>query len=558
MDPLISFQNLTFTYRDKERPALRHLAGQIHEGSLVVIMGHGGAGKSSLCYSLNSLVPRFFRGRYEGRVVVAGQEVASRKVAEMSRWVGLVLQDFEAQLFSTNVELELAFGPESLCLPRAEVERRVKRYLLTMGLEPFRRREPATLSGGQKQRLAIASVLALEPRVLALDEPTTDLDPQGREEILDRVRGMVGEGRTFLIVDHDPELAVAADQVWMMRDGELAFQGPPGQVLTDSSLLGSCGVRPLPTVQLFSAMNWPGRPLTVEDGVSLIQRDNLARVRVNEPSPAPFTGKAGAVVLETEGLEYIYPHQGVPALRGVDLAIREGEFVAILGQNGSGKTTLAKHLNGLLKPTTGQVAIHGKPTSFYSHREMARTVGHVFQNPDHQIFCRTVGEEVGFGLRLLGEDQRTIESRVLEALEAVGLQGYEEAIPFTLTRGDKQRVAVASVLAARPEVMVLDEPTTGLDYPQQRGMMEMLRRLHGRGHTIIVITHSMWVAAEYARRTVVMKDGRVLLDGPTRWAFAQENRLAEASLRPPAVVRLSNRLGARALTVEEMVQELKG
>jgi energy-coupling factor transport system ATP-binding protein len=241
----------------------------------------------------------------------------------------------------------------------------------------------------------------------------------------------------------------------------------------------------------------------------------------------------------------------------VNLAIREGEFVAILGQNGSGKTTLAKHLNGLLKPTAGQVAIHGKPSSLYSHREMARTVGHVFQNPDHQIFCRTVGEEVGFGLKLLGEDQRTIESRVSEALEAVGLQGYDEAIPFTLTRGEKQRVAVASVLAARPEVMVLDEPTTGLDYPQQRGMMEMLRRLHARGHTIIVITHSMWVAAEYAWRTVVMKDGRVLLDGPTRWAFAQENRLAEASLRPPAVVRLSNRLGARALTVEEMVQELK-
>jgi energy-coupling factor transporter ATP-binding protein EcfA2 len=202
--------------------------------------------------------------------------------------------------------------------------------------------------------------------------------------------------------------------------------------------------------------------------------------------------------------------------------------------------------------------VRGRRTTEYSHRELARWVGYVFQNPDHQIFARTVREEVGFGLNVLGEDPRTIERRVAEALDTVGLQGYEEKIPFALTKGERQRVAVASVLTVQPQVIILDEPTTGLDYPYQQNMMEMLKRLNQRGHTIIIITHSMWVAAEYAKRTIVMKDGLVLSDGPTRVIFSDEARLAEASLQPPSLVRLSNWLGTQALTVEQMIRELKG
>jgi len=247
----------------------------------------------------------------------------------------------------------------------------------------------------------------------------------------------------------------------------------------------------------------------------------------------------------------------VEALQGIDLSIREGEFIAILGQNGSGKTTLAKHFNGLLQPSSGRVLLRGRPTRGYSHRELAREVGYVFQNPDHQIFARTVQEEVGFSLKMLGENTRTIEKRVAEALEVVQLQGYEHRVPFTLTKGDRQRVAVASVLAARPAVVILDEPTTGLDYRQQCNIMEMLKGLNSRGHTVIIITHSMWVAAEYAERTMVMKEGRVLSDGPTRAVFADETRLAEAALRPSSVMSLSNWLGTQGLTVQQVVKELQ-
>ncbi len=558
MSTAISIENLTFTYREGHRPALQNVQGQIENGTFVVVMGHGGAGKSSLCCALNGLIPNFFRGKYQGRVLVQGQEVARHKVAEMSRTVGLVLQDFEAQLFSTNVELEIAFGPENHCLPRSEIERRIQRYLAFIGLERLRQREPATLSGGQKQRLAIGSVLALEPKVLVMDEPTTDLDPQGREEVLSIAGRIREEGRMLLIVDHEPETAAWADKVLLMRDGQVMTQGSPFEILLDMPLLKSCGIKPLPLIELFESMGWPGRPLTLETAFELIQKHNLAEPRKLKFTEVPSTHAKGTPILRADRLKYIYPTDQIEALRGIDLCIWEGEFIAILGQNGSGKTTLAKHFNGLLKPTSGCMSLQGKLTTEYTHRELARRVGYVFQNPDHQIFSKTVKDEVGFSLKMLGEDPKTIERRVAEALEVVGLQGYEEKVPFSLTKGERQRVAVASVLAVRTQVIILDEPTTGLDYGHQRNMMEMLKSLNRSGHTVIIITHSMWVAAEYTERTIVLKDGCILSDGPTRLVFADEALLARTSLRPSSLVQLSNRLGTQGLTVDQMVQELGG
>ena len=557
MSLAVSIEDLTFTYRGNERPTLQNIQGQIEDGTFVVVMGHGGAGKSTLCCSLNALVPKFFRGKYRGRILAKGREVALHPVSEMSRLVGLVLQDFEAQLFSTNVELEMAFGPENHCLPREEIERRIERYLSFVRLEKLRNREPATLSGGQKQRLAIGSVLALEPWILVMDEPTTDLDPLGREEVLSVAKSIREEGRMLLVVDHEPETAATADQVWLMRNGQVVSQGSPLEILVDVTKMESCGIKTLSTVELFRAMGWPGNPMTVDAAIQLIQKHHLTRRRELKAKTASSVSLKGSSILKAEELRYTYPKYYVEGLRGIDLFIQEGEMIAILGQNGSGKTTLAKHFNGLLKPSSGRMWVQNKSTTEYSHRELARWVGYVFQNPDHQIFARTVAEEVGFGLKMQSETPKTIEKRVAEALEVVGLQGYEQKGPFALTKGERQCVAVASVLAAQPRVIILDEPTTGLDYRHQRNMMEMLKRLNRYGHTIIIITHSMWVATEYANRTIVMKDGRILLDGPTRAIFSNENRLAEASLCPPSLVRLSNWLGTEALTVQQMVQELK-
>ncbi|MBA4391936.1 MAG: cobalt ABC transporter ATP-binding protein [Desulfobacca sp.] len=556
MSSAVSIEDLTFTYADKEKPALKQIRSRIEKGSLVAILGHGGAGKSSLCYALNALIPRFFRGSYQGRVVIFGQEVGQQTVAQMSNQVGLVLQDFEAQLFSTNVELEMAFGPENHCLPRLEIEQRLHHYLEVIGLESLRQRQPATLSGGQKQRLAIGSILAMEPEILVLDEPTTDLDPKGASDVLDLAQNLRRKGRTLLMVTPEPELALEADQVWLMHEGEIIAQGPPTEIFTNLSLLERSGVKLPSFLALFQALGWPGRPLTLEQALSLINVHQLitkknqdVQPRLSEPTPGPL-------FIQGLGLVYGYPLTEDKVLKGIDLTIREGEFIALLGQNGSGKTTLAKHFNGLLKPEAGSLLIEGKPIGAYSHKDLARKVGYVFQNPDHQIFGRTVEEEVGFGLKVLGVDVKTIQKRVQEVLEIVGLQGYDKKVPFTLTKGERQRVAVASVLAAQPKVIILDEPTTGLDYEHQVSIMELLTALNQKGHTILIITHSMWVATEYARRTIILKEGSILLDGPTRSVFANESKLAEASLAPPPIVQLSNLLGTQALTLKQMIEEL--
>jgi energy-coupling factor transport system ATP-binding protein len=244
----------------------------------------------------------------------------------------------------------------------------------------------------------------------------------------------------------------------------------------------------------------------------------------------------------------------VVALEGVDLTVRRGEFLAVLGQNGSGKTTLVKHFNGLLKPTEGSVRVGGEETKEQGLRRLGQTVGYVFQNPDHQIFSDTVFDEVAFGPKIREMEEAEIEERVREALAAVGMEGRGDEDPFGLTKGERQRVAVASVLAVRPEVLILDEPTTGLDYAEQHSMMDLVKNLNEAGSTIIVVTHTMWVVAEYAHRAVVIRDGKVGLSGTVREVFAEEDELRDAALRPPHIVSFGNALGYPVLSVEEMLR----
>jgi energy-coupling factor transport system ATP-binding protein len=496
----------------------------------------------------------------EGEVRVRGRSTREGKVGEFAREVGLVFQDFEAQLFSTNVALEVAFGPENFSVEREEMARRVESVLGRVRLEGFEGRQPATLSGGQKQRLAIASVLAIEPRILCLDEPTTDLDPVGKlgvfeiaEELKER------DDVTLIIVEHETEETLDADRIVILRDGKVAADGPAREILRDVELLEGSRVQPLQVARFFHEMGlWQAQlPLTPAEGNEEFRRRgwrvNPERHRELVAEDARREEGYGEPLIEVEGLAHRYPN-GVVALEGVDLTVRQGEFLAVLGQNGSGKTTLVKHFNGLLEPTEGSVRVGGKETGEQGIRRLGQTVGYVFQNPDHQIFSDTVSEEVGFGPKIRGMDEGEVQERVSEALAAVGLEGYEEEDPFGLTKGERQRVAVASVLAVRPEVLILDEPTTGLDYAEQRSMMDLVRRLNEGGSTIIVVTHTMWVVAEYAHRAAVVRDGRVVLSGPVREVFTEEDELRDASLRPPHIVSLGNALGFPVLSVEEMLR----
>ncbi len=556
-ETVISVQNLRFRYRGKREIALNDVSLEVQQGDFLVIMGHSEAGKSTLAASLNGLVPHFQRGKFAGDVVVLGQNTREATVAQMAEKLGMVFQDFEAQLFSTSVELEVAFGPENFGVPREEIARRIEENLGLVGLEGLVRRPPSTLSGGQKQKLAIASVLAMETPILVMDEPTTDLDPVSKWsvfEIADEIRER--SSLTLIVVEHETEEALYADRILLLKEGQILRLGPAAEILREVELMQETGVMPLGVPLLFKRLGAPYLPLTLDEGEEHFKANGwrISAERYAELIAADEARqeKRGPVLIRCQNLEHTYPG-GVAALQGINLDIHRGEIVAVVGQNGSGKTTLVKHFNGLLMPTAGRIEVGGESTEEQGVFKLGKRVGYVFQNPDHQIFSETVFDEVAYSLRLREMEEEAIQARVAEALEAVGLEGMEEADPFSMTKSGRQRVAVASVLAIRPDVLILDEPTTGLDYREQRSMMNLVRDLNARGSTVIFVTHHMWVVAEYAHRVFVVKGGKILLEGTTREVFAEEQVLQKTYLCPPQLVSLSNRLGKTLLDVDEFV-----
>jgi energy-coupling factor transporter ATP-binding protein EcfA2 len=562
VEPIVSIRDLQFRYRGQKGYALDGINLDISRGEFLVIMGPSEAGKSTLAATINGLIPHFQIGKLKGTVTVMGRNTQDNTVAQMAEIVGMVFQDFEAQLFSTNVELEIAFGPENFAVDRDEIGRRINENLDYVGLDAGRHRPPSTLSGGQKQKLAIASVLALKPTVLVMDEPTTDLDPISKMGVFEITHRLCKrDDLTLMIIEHETEEALFADRIGLIKGGKLIKIGPTREILSDIDMMEQLGVMPLGIPKFFKRIGVTNLPLTPEEGLEAFKKGGW---KVSEPAFQELLKKDHAALekltqplIQCHDLEYSYD-KTVKALDGVSMDIFKGDMVAIVGQNGSGKTTLAKHFNGLLMPTGGDVSVNGLPTLDQGVFKLGQTVGYVFQNPDHQIFSETVFDEVAFNPRLRKFSDDEVKQRVTNALEAVGLVGFEAQDPFALTKSGRQRVAVASVLAAQPEVLILDEPTTGLDYAEQRSMMEMVRKLNENGSTIIFVTHHMWVVAEYAKRVFVMKDGKILLEGSTREVFSHDTELQAASLRPPHFVEFSNRLGHTFLTPEEMINCIEG
>ena len=554
----IKIESLSFRYRLAPENVLQDINLSIADGEFVLVMGPNEAGKSTLCLTLNGLIPHLVKGDLEGKVTTCDLGTVENGPRKLFPYIGLVLQDFESQLFSTEVVLEVAFGPENLGLPVQEIEERIDRALGLTGLTGFRDRQPATLSGGQKQLLAVASVLALEPQILCLDEPTTDLDPENKRLIFGLARHLFEQRRqTLVMVEHETAEALAADRIVLMKDGRIIADGPPSKILRDTKKLEECRVMPLQLTELFEKMGADELPLNSDDAKKIWQQNSFeldkdAADRLEE-SDSKRNGQYGQILIEVENVDFKYSPE-IEALRDVNMTIREGEFVAILGQNGSGKTTLAKHLNGLLKPTSGEVRIEGMGTSEMSTGDLGRRVGYVFQNPDHQIFEESILSEVSFGPKKLGLGVEEAKEQARDALETVGLWERRDEDPFMLTKGLRQKTAVASVLATRPRAIVMDEPTTGLDYGELKQMMSLIQRLNEEGHTIIMITHCIWIAAQYAHRTILMSGGRIIDDGPTRQVFSHENLLAEANIIAPQIVRFSSEMGATILSVEEFLE----
>ena len=563
----VSVDGVTFTYHGADRPALRAVSLVQNAGEMIGVMGASGAGKSTLAKCLNRIVPEFEDGDFHGTIRIAGESLEVLRVCDVAPKVGMVFQDFESQLFSTNVAHEVAFAMEQVGMDRAEMDRRIMPALEAVGLRGFEHRDPMSLSGGEKQRLAIASVLALRPSVIVLDEPTTDLDPEGRAEVFELIKKLRAQGLSLIVIEHESEELRAADRILVLREGEIAADGPPSEVFARTELLTACGVRPPGLGHALALLGIDAQPKSVEQAYDAIVRaypgvagttyDSIARSHGSEQPKTAGSASAASAFIGIENVSFSYSG-GPRVLDSIDLKVEAGEFLAIVGQNGSGKTTLAKHIVGLLQPAAGRVTIDGKDRAQMRPAETARAVAYVFQNPDHQIFAATVEDEVAFGPRNFGLPDDEIRRRCDEALEAVGLQNERQSDPFLLSKGERQRLAVASVLVLRPRMLILDEPTTGLDHREQLRMMALVRDLNRSGIAIVIITHTPWLVAEYARRVVLMRKGAKIFDGGVREFFMQDELLRSSSFRAPEITELSRRFGALALTTDEFVAWVKG
>jgi energy-coupling factor transport system ATP-binding protein len=551
--PRLELQALACRFADPPAQALAGVSLTVGAGELVAIMGESGAGKSTLLRCVNGLVPSLSPAECSGAILLDGAPVLGLSAGELAGRVAMVFQDFEAQLFSTSVRLEVAFGPAQLGVPPVEIERRVAAALARVELQHLVKRDPRELSGGQKQRLAIASILAMTPSVILLDEAATDLDPIGRQELYATLQRLRTRDLALLAVEHEIEPLIGADRLYLMRGGMVIASGAAGTLARDVEAFLGCGVRPHDLAVLGRRLGID-LPFDVPGAVATLRR-LLPALASATAADAAAAHDAGAPILEVERVTYRYG-DGAAAVDDVSLRIGAGELIALVGRNGSGKTTLAKHLNGLLRPTDGTIRLEGADVARLPLDRVAQQVGYVFQNPDDQLFAATVADEVAFGPRNFGLTGDALATRVGEALTAVALDGRRDDDPFLLSKGERQRLAVATVLAMAPRVLILDEPTTGLDYPQQRRMLDLLLRVRARGTAIVLITHTPWVVAEYAERILVMHAGRLIFDGRFSAFVAAPELLRAAAFEPPPATRVGLAFGHAVRSVDELAAVL--
>ncbi len=548
--PLIRFDKVSYSYPGGERPALRDISLTIGRGEIVGIIGPTGAGKSTLCLALNGIVPQFFGGDFFGTVHVAGFDTIDTPTSGLARKVGMVFEDPETQITATTVESEVAFALENLKVPTPEIVRRVRDALAAVGLAGQETKHPANLSGGQKQRLSIASALALSSDIIVLDEPTSQLDPVAAEEVFVILRRLNDEnGLTVIVASHaSEELALIADRILLLSQGSVIAEGPPETVFASPAMLSEHHVRPPDIVRSFDVLARfqhgaaEALPVTLEAAARAYAAMAPALPKA-WPRPDRAATNPAAPVLAVEALTHVYP-DGTRALRGIDLAIAQGEFVGIVGCNGSGKSTLVRHFLRLLSATSGSVRVAGDEVSGLKISDLARRVGYVSQNAHQQIFCDSVAGEVAFALSMMKRSKNDIDTAVERSLASMDLAWAAQRHPMSLSRGDRLRVAIAAVLAVEPQILIFDEPTTGQDWHGSLAILEILRTLNRLGKTTVLITHHLYLLPGFVERLVVMEDGRIVLDGALRDVFYDEQALARAGLAPPQTVRFAERIPA--------------
>lgn len=553
---IVEAEDLWVKYRMARDYALKGIDLRIEEGEFVGVIGPTGAGKSSLCACLPGLVPNMVScEEFKGNVIVDGLNTREHTVGTLSQRVGITFQDYESQLFRTTVLLETAFGPENLDLPDEEMEKRVRDAIKWTRMDGLENRYTFALSGGQKQRLAIAAVLSMLPKILVLDEATSDLDPIGKYELYEIVRELKKtEKITLVMVDHHLDrVAEIATRVVVMNNGEIIYDDEPRKVFSHVDELIQMGLAPPQVTETFHRLQYQGEyPLTVREAVERFPKNLTLK-----PTTASPPSTSGHPAIEVINLWHSY-EPNIWVLRDLNLRIDEGEFVGLIGQNGSGKTTLAQIITGIIRPNRGVLKLFGEDVTGKTVLQLGRMVGYVFQNPDYQLFSSRVWDELAFGPKQLKLPQSEIEGRVRNCLKILGIENLAEEDPFFLNKANRQRVSVGSILTLEPRIIILDEPTTGLSPGETRKIMTLARTLNKQGITIITITHDMWVVTEYCRRTIVIHDGKIVLDGPTREVFSKVDDLSKCFLTPPQITHFGLQgFNAAYLSVDEFISHVK-
>ena len=554
---IIKLDDVSFSYGHEAQNALDHVSLAIEKGEFVGVIGPSGAGKSTLAAVMSGAIPHHYTGQLFGATLVDDRDTCEITLTDISRVVGSVLQDIDAQMVAPIVEDEMLFGLENFGIPHDQIEERISQTLTTVGISDLRHREIATLSGGQKQKVAIAAIIAMAPNVLVLDEPTAALDPASSTLVFDTLRQINREhGITVVVIEQKVALlSKYCSRVLVMADGKLAFDGEPHQVFAHASELRQMGVDSPRVARIANSLAEVGllpsdqAPcLNVSEAHQLISslladatsKDAPADVPETSPHiPAVPRGVNQEPVVELTDVTFAYPHGGA-SVSNLNMCVYPGELVGIIGQNGAGKTTLTKLLNGLLHPASGTVRMSGMNTADVPTSAIAAKCATLFQNPDRQLCRDTVLDEVAFGLELHGVGTDEARQRARVAAERFGLPLDES--PFSLSRGQRQMVALASVVVLDPQVVLLDEPTSGLDYRECMTVMETVSEMAERGCAVIMVCHDMEVVSDFAQRLVVMADGRILERGDANPIFADAALMRAAYVEPPQVVALSKEL----------------
>ena len=523
--PLV-IENLSFQYRTRPEPAIENISFELKPGEMLLIAGSSGCGKTTLARCINGLIPRSYRGKREGKVLLHGKDVAEMQIAEMAQIVGTLLQDPERQIVASNVFNEVAFGPENLGLPHAEMIARVEQAMKRLKIEHLLERETFNLSGGEKQKVALAGLLALNPSILLLDEPLASLDPASAYEALDVFRSLADEGKTIVLIEHRVEDAIAArpDRLLYMEAGKIKYLG---------------SIEDLPPEINHREVKLPAE--------WVVKRVQQMGEQVDKPDFAPNAIQGDPLVV-FEHVDFRYSEETPFILQDVSLTIRHGDLIAVLGPNGAGKSTLVKHAIGLLKPTAGRVLVNGKDTRSMSIAQIARMLGYVFQSPTHMLYAPTVREELEFGPKNLEFEKDVMDKAVAESLTTVNLNGLEEYPPLGLSFGQQKRTTIAAVLAMQSQIMIMDEPTAGQDYANYTHFMDELCRPDADGAQSIVaanfaatlfITHDLDLAVTYANRVLLVGDKHIVADGPPEEVLQDFDLLMRYRVRPTSLLRLN-------------------